>query len=199
MALQQAMMGLTNERDLGELNANTQRDIAAMQASAAGGGGVDPATQQLQAVGLMLDALKLGFGTQTEMSGQMNQTQLGALGNALGMGNLDMNRLMGASGIGQGLGLGGLNFGFGVNQAEQARQRAEANDAWERQMYGDEQERQSLMDLMNMMGMFGSMGSDSWGSGGGYIPSGASNNSQAIMGLLGGFLQGWGGTKQAMR
>lgn len=202
MALQQAIMGEVNDRDMNELNQGVNMANAEMAANAsAAANRVDPWTQKMQAASLLLDATKLGLGTQTDLAGLFQTGQGNALQAALGLGNLDLNRALGASNIGQGLGLGGLNFGFGVQQAEAAGRRADEQNAWEREYSGRQEERQSLMDILNMIGMFGDLGgtdTTQTTSGGDYYPGGTGGAGD-LMGLLGGFLQGWGGSREAFQ
>jgi len=193
LALQQAILGMTNERDLGALReATNMAGIQASSNSAASGYASQQDAMRLQAAAQLMDAAKFGLSFQGDMSGQLQQGQLGALQGLLGFGQLDLDKTNSAANIGNSLGLGSLGFGFGVEQSRAAARRAAEQDQWNREYSGRQESRQGLFDILSMIQAFGGMGGQTFSQGNGqYTPEGMDPNIAGLIGAFGGGIGGY--------
>ncbi len=174
---QQNILGLTNNRDIAEMQNWTQRygiDQAAASAGAGAGAAAADAAEgrRLQAISMMMQGSQYGLGMQGNMAELMSQNQLGALQAGLGYGQLGMEGYNTALNGGQ-LGLGSLNGQFNVGQGLWQMDQANKNNNFRRMQWQDQQQQNALDSYLQILQGIGGMGSDgSQTNPGQYYPGG---------------------------
>lgn len=204
-------LGLTNQLQLGNMQAQTSRETAAMSANAsmsANRASIE-AQQQMHAQQMALGALGLysedqryGMGQMSGLAGMYGDQQLGALGLAgelaLGRGQQDLGALGLLPGMEQAnwMGIGNawdMATGMQGMQQQQAAQAAAARNQQaqreqQRWMWNYDQQMGNIGDTLGIVGGIGLDFGQRYGTGSG--GNGQSPTQAAIAGFIGGSAQG---------
>jgi hypothetical protein len=194
-------LGMTNQRDIAAMQDATQRYSADSAASAAssGAGAMSEGMkrgQDLQAMQMLMGHQQFGLGMQGDVGKMMQAQQMGALSAIPGLEGAQQGWMQGMLGGAQG------NMQNQISQQNNAAQIKASqigarpgmlNAQLQQQMYNDPM--QQMNQYLQNLQMIGNMGGAQWGQGGpqpGSIPNGADPNIAALMGLIGGGMQGYG-------
>lgn len=203
-----AALAGVNQRDLGLLGANVQREgIAAGEraSSAASGAGAAAAADQialakrgqdLSAIGALLENERFSLGQLGDVGGQLSSDRLGSLGMVPGLEGIGMQGLNTALGAGGGLtDLRGQDIGLRQAQIAAGLQRQGLNQ--QLGMYNASQQQGMVNDYLNTLRGIGGMGGTSITKGVNVQPgAGVSPTGAAVQGAVGGALAGWGAYNQ---
>lgn len=199
-----AALGLIDQRDLGLLGANVQRDgyasnerISAGNNAASAAGSADQLAlarrgQDLSAIGSLMDNERYSLGQLGQVGGQLSQDRLSSLGMVPGLegvGLSGLNAALGAGGQyvdmrGQDTALKQTQIGAGTQRAAMAQQLGLWN--------AGSQQNAVNSYLQTLMGI-GGMGGTSHTEGTNVVPGmGVSSTGAALQGALGGAAAGYG-------
>lgn len=194
-AMQQALLGQVNTRDLGAMQDATQRYGIDASASAAGAGSAAQAElarrgQDLQALGLLLNNDQFNVGALGDLGGQLSGDQLNAMGLAPGLAGI------GIAGLGAANNAAGNMFGYDASRAATSAQsgiaRAQLNQ--QASMFNAQQQQNQINDYLRTIMGIGGMGGTSTQQGMNVQPgAGVNPTGAALLGGLSGYLNARGG------
>lgn len=199
-----ASLGLVNQRDLGLLNANVQREgIAAGERSAGAGYAASAAAQadqlalakrgqDLSAIGALLDTEQFSLGQLGDVGGQLSGDRLASLGMVPGLEGIGLSGLNSALGAG-----GGLTDlrGQDVQRQIAGQQAGIARQGMNQQMgmFNASQQQGQVNDYLRTILGIGGLGGTSHTEGTNVQPGlGVSPSGAALQGALGGAATGAG-------
>lgn len=192
-----AALGQVNTRDLGSLQAQTQLEIAARNAAAAGAGSAEAAAlarrgQDLQALGMLFNNEQFNTGQLSDIGQRLSSDRLGSVGLIPGLEGVNLSGLGIANAAGGGL----VNLEqIAAQDAASRRSAGIARQGMNQQlgMFNAQQGQQGINDYLGTLLRIGGMGGTSTTQGTNVIPgAGINANAAGAMGAVGGFMSGYG-------